>query len=289
MPSDDRGRVALWHLPLSPDGGAAAVADRALLESFRAWLSPAERERQQRFRFEKDRARDLLTRGLVRSVLSRYAPVAPAHWRFATGAAGRLVIDEAHGLAGRLDFNLSHAERLIVLAVSSGAAVGVDLESLHRRADLSLADQWFSADEAAALHALPAAAQPRRLLELWTLKESYLKARGLGLTLPMDRFSFTFDGEASLRLQAGEAAAEADAARWRFFQWQTHGDQLLALCVDGAVDELAQHDLSRAGDAPPLHCVLLRRSPERAHRRPLPSAAGLPAGIGRAVGPQASR
>ena len=68
--------------------------------------------------------------------------------------------------------------------------LGVDLEDMRRQVPLDLACRYFAPSELRALSALGAAAQPARLLQLWTLKESYVKARGMGLSIALDRFSF---------------------------------------------------------------------------------------------------
>jgi 4'-phosphopantetheinyl transferase len=155
-----------------------------------AWLHPTELQRYNRFVFDRHRVEYLATRALVRRVLSTYRPLAPAAWQFRTTAHGRPEIDPPCGLT----FNLANHPTLIVCAIRPGPELGVDVEPLTRGPEiLALAGSVFAPDELAALRALPELAQPDRALALWTLKEAYIKARGLGLSLPLDGFAFSFD------------------------------------------------------------------------------------------------
>lgn len=222
------GEIHLW-LCFHGDAGSAA-----LTAACRALLTTQELSKQERFHFARDRHRYLLTRTLVRSVLSRYAPVQPQAWRFATGPFGRPRIDapiaeEALGL----DFNLSHTDGLIVLALARNIELGVDAENVGRKASLDVADHFFSPAEATALGALPPALQAERFFELWTLKESYIKARGMGLQIPLDSFSFALDNtNGGIEFALADSRANDEAARrWQFWQLQPTREHLVALCA----------------------------------------------------------
>ena len=178
-----------------PDGHAhlwwtrpSAFTDVSELTRYRALLSDDEREKTDRYRFARDRHTCLVTRTLVRVTLSRYCDVAPAQWRFRAGAYGR---PEIVGPNSSLCFNLSHTRGLIVCLVSRGREVGVDVESLDRgHRWLELAERFFAPREAAALRRVPPGDRASRFLEYWTLKEAYIKARGLGLKIPLNGFWF---------------------------------------------------------------------------------------------------
>jgi 4'-phosphopantetheinyl transferase len=155
-----------------------------------AWLHPTELERYHRFVFDRHRIEYLATRALVRRSLSAHHPIAPAAWQFRITAHGRPEIDPPCGLT----FNLANHPTLIVCAIRPGPELGADVEPLTRGPEiLALAGSVFAPDELNALRALPATAQPDRALALWTLKEAYIKARGLGLSLRLDGFAFSFD------------------------------------------------------------------------------------------------
>lgn len=94
-----------------------------------------------------------------------------------------------NGGAERVRFNLSHTRGLVGCALTLDSAVGFDVEhSGGRGASLELAQRFFAPPEIAALEGLEAEALRSRFYETWTLKEAYLKARGLGLSLPLDGF-----------------------------------------------------------------------------------------------------
>jgi 4'-phosphopantetheinyl transferase len=176
-----------------------------------AWLHPAERERYHRFVFERHRIEYLATRALVRRALSSYRPVEPAAWQFRATAHGRPELDPPCGLT----FNLANHPTMVVCAIRARAELGVDVEPLTRGPEiLEIADSVFAPRERTALRALPEPAQPDRALSLWTLKEAYIKARGLGLYLPLDGFAFSFD---AARPQICFAPTITDSAdRWTF-------------------------------------------------------------------------
>jgi len=187
--------------------------DPELLVAHKALLAPSERDRHERFRFERDRLLFLATRALVRTVLSRYAAVSPADWRFGTGDHGKPHITAP--VSPTIHFNLANAPGLVVCVVSvAHELLGVDVERIDRNLEaVELAERYFSASEAGRIRELPTYEQTERFFAYWTLKESYIKARGLGLTLATDRFSFLVDDEIGVIFDTGFAD---DATSWRF-------------------------------------------------------------------------
>lgn len=206
------------------------LRESRLVGACRELLSPEELERGRRYHFERDRHRFLVTRTLVRVVLSRYAPVSPRNWTFVTNRFGRPFISNPETCPG-LTFNLSHTDDLIVLAVARNQRIGVDVERLDRlRSSMEIADRFFATAEASSLRRLPSPARQRRFLEYWTLKESYIKARGRGLSIPLDRFSFDL-ATPTIRF-AVDPDQDHRARAWRFAQLQVSDDHVAALCID---------------------------------------------------------
>jgi len=203
--------------------------DTALEQAYLALLDEPEHAQLGRLRFDALKRRYLLTRVLVRTVLSGHAPVAPEAWRFAQNAYGRPFIADPPPAAKPLRFNVSHTEALVVLVLAEGREVGIDVECTRRHAPLDVAQRFFSHAESAELMQLPPARQVARFWDLWTLKESYIKARGMGLSLPLDAFTFSFDG-ARLALAVESRIAEPERS-WHFWQFALPGDHLLALCA----------------------------------------------------------
>lgn len=199
-----------------------------LLEMYQQqYLSPEELVRGARFHFERDRRQFAVTRALVRTVLSRYADIAPHEWRFGKGEFGRPFILNQD--APNISFNLTHTRGLVVLAVGQFPVMGVDVENfVQRAAPLDVANAYFSPREVADLTSLPLAAQQERFFHYWTLKESYIKAEGRGLNIPLDKFSMLIaqDGAVDIAFHGLPATPN-----WHFWLMQAKPGLLMALCV----------------------------------------------------------
>jgi 4'-phosphopantetheinyl transferase len=196
-----------------------------------ALLSADELARYHRYLVPHAAQTFLAARVLLRSVLSAYCSVAPADWRFETNPWGRPRIATAKAPAG-LIFNLSHKPGCVVCLIGHGRELGVDVEdtAANRPNVLELAERFFSPSEAAALKALPVERQFDRFYDLWTLKESYIKARGMGLSLGLSHLSFTPSGNtATVRFDPGfQDVPEA----WDFCLFHPDTQHLIATAVE---------------------------------------------------------
>jgi 4'-phosphopantetheinyl transferase len=192
------------------------IRDPELILAYDALLTEDERAKVSRYRFEKDRHTSLVTRALVRTVLSRYAAVSPGDWRFIANEFGRPEISEPRAERS-LRFNLSHTEGLVVCLVGRDREVGVDVENRARGGDLlDVADRFFSPFEVKALRALPPEEQMDRFFLYWTLKESYIKARGMGLAISLSAFSFDLDAPGGGVRVLFDPSLGDDPGRWQF-------------------------------------------------------------------------
>jgi len=208
------------------------IADPALLAEYAGLLSHEEHARMQRLHLAVDRHRFLVARALLRSVLSRYSTVGERQWVFRTGPCGKPAIANPDDDAQRLSFNLSHSHELVLLAVTRHHAIGVDAEYLGgRAAPVEIARRFFTRDEAALLDALPGAQRHDGFLRLWTLKEAYIKARGMGLSIPLDQFGFHFSAEGAPVMRA-DPKLNDDPARWRFRELRLDPNYSVAVCVE---------------------------------------------------------
>jgi 4'-phosphopantetheinyl transferase len=200
--------------------------------AYRELLSSAEREQEARFYFARDRHRYLITRALARTVLSRYVSTHPKEWIFSANAFGRPDIVNAEGRDACLSFNISHTDGLIVLAVAKDRALGVDVENVGaRKALMEIAGRYFSASEVAQLRAAPLRQQQYCFFEYWTFKEAYIKARGMGLSLPLDKFSFHYPSDRTVEIEIDPQLVD-DAGRWQFWQFQLAPAYLVAICAE---------------------------------------------------------
>jgi 4'-phosphopantetheinyl transferase len=223
------GEVQIWwSVPGSFTAEHLSARVRSLPEEERASASGLARE--------EDRQQSLLTRVMVRRVLTEVEGILPPEaWRFGRNRFGRPRITNPD--REWLSFNVSHTATLVVCAVTNGGRIGVDIESLTRRAPLEIADRYFSAAEATSLRLLPPALRSRRFFEHWTLKEAFAKALGRGVTLPFDRASFHF-APAGLTVAFGGAPPAAgevaqDVQRWQFFLGDLPPSHILALAMSG--------------------------------------------------------
>jgi 4'-phosphopantetheinyl transferase len=210
------------------------IADERLHAAYRELLDPAERAQEPRFYFARDRRRYLVTRALVRTVLSRYVTIDPKDWVFSTNSYGRPEIANVLPDDSRLSFNLSHTHSLIVLGVTKQRALGVDVENVRsREAAIGVANHYFAPPEVATLNAAPGHEQHYRFFEYWTFKESYIKARGMGLSLPLDKFSFHYRHDRAVEIDIDPELAD-EPARWQFWQFQPSPEYLVAICAERA-------------------------------------------------------
>ena len=208
------------------------IHDPQLLNAYRAILSEEERLRECKFQFPREQRRYLITRTLLRTVLSRYADIKPQEWEFSNNDYGRPQIANSNFEAKDISFNISHTNHLIVLGVTSRLALGIDTENSHaRKAPLGIAKRFFAPLEANSLYTLPNAQQQQRFFEYWTLKEAYIKARGMGLAIPLDQFMFDFPADQQIEFTVFPGQEDL-SSRWQFMQLWIEPHYLTALCIE---------------------------------------------------------
>jgi 4'-phosphopantetheinyl transferase len=153
------------------------VADETR-QQFWQTLASDERQRAERFAFERDRHHFIAGRGILRQILSEYLHLPPDALQFAYSPRGKPSLLNS---STSLCFNLSHSQGLSLVAIALDREVGVDLEGDRPIEALRLAKRFFSPQEYTALANLPPDRQPTVFFKLWTCKEAYLKATGTGL------------------------------------------------------------------------------------------------------------
>lgn len=184
-----------------------------VIRDFRDTLSADELERAGRFRFQHHRSRFIAARGMLREVLATLLEVAPGQIRFQYGERGKPSLSREFA-SSDLKFNLSHSDDKVLLAVSIGREVGVDIERI--RPDFPCADiaeRFFSEWEVVRFLSLPTHARTEAFFNCWTRKEAYVKAIGDGLSCPLDGFDVTLAPGEPARLVATRVEALA-AERW---------------------------------------------------------------------------
>lgn len=172
-------------------------------------------------------------------------------------------IVDTEAQARGLSFNLSHTRGLIALAVTRGRELGIDVENIATRAiSLDVAERFFSPAEVAELSRVAPDRQQDRFFEYWILKESYIKARGMGLSLPLDGFSFEFPHHSAVNISINPELQD-HADRWSFWQYRPTADYLMAICAERYFDDvpaISMRKFAPLGNEMPVIAPFLRRS-----------------------------
>ncbi|MDB6014665.1 MAG: putative 4-phosphopantetheinyl transferase HetI [Gammaproteobacteria bacterium] len=178
--------VHVWAFTLT---GSAALS-----EACRDVLSPAERQRADRFVFAHDRIRHTIAHGVLRHLLSRYSGIAPGALHFQATASGKpSLLCPAGAAAASLQFNLTHSEDRALLGVSDGRELGIDLERVRSNLEaLDISRHYFFGAEREAIENALSVMRDRTFFRYWVAKEAVLKAQGVGLGFPLDRFCIHF-------------------------------------------------------------------------------------------------
>jgi 4'-phosphopantetheinyl transferase len=211
--------------------------DAAMWSRLLGWLQPDERARFDRFQHLDGRASFLIGRGLARQLLADATGVPAADWRFREGARGR---PEIAAPETSLRFNLAHSGGVVACVIGDRRDVGVDVEHLDRpRLSHDVAVRSCAPHELADIREEPEESQQQRFLVYWTLKEAYLKACGLGISVHMPDVAFALDPDGPRLLLRGSMAGHDP--RWLFGLAQATPRHLMAAaveCRDDATPEL---------------------------------------------------
>ncbi|TDP77340.1 4'-phosphopantetheinyl transferase [Bradymonas sediminis] len=225
------GEVEVWRLELRQP--------RRLIDLLFEQLSGDEQARARRFRRPRDFDAYVVTRGVLRQLLSAYlgragVSVAAQAVGLGRGRHGKpqLLADPVVGADAALEFSVSHSGDFALLAFGRSGALGVDVERLNTGRDIDLiVAHHFAPAEAAALREQGARSEDARcrlFYRYWTRKEAYLKALGVGMTVDLRSFAVGLEPGALLA-----ESARDDAAQWRFYELNPDGRHFGAICVYG--------------------------------------------------------
>jgi 4'-phosphopantetheinyl transferase len=218
LPDDE---VHVWRTTL--DMAASGFA------KLRQILSPDERERADRFHFEADQRRSVIGRGYLRLLIGEILDLPASKLQFEYDEFGKPGLRPRQGPA--LQFNVSHSGDLILIAIARGRAVGVDVERIRTDLDVdNIAARFFSANECKILASLAGPFRYQAFFACWTRKEAYLKARGVGLSLPLDQFDVSFLPNEEPRLLATRHDP-AEARQWTLQALDLSSDYAAALAA----------------------------------------------------------
>jgi 4'-phosphopantetheinyl transferase len=180
------------------------------------YLSPEERAKAAKFHFAQHREQFTITHAVLRLLLAHYSQLTPATVSFVTNPYGKPALSILANQSP-LYFNLSHTQGLAICAFTHICELGIDIEYMRTNLDYEqIAAYVFSPQEQAVLSRLTDQSQAHAFFNAWTRKEAYIKARGKGLSLPLDLFDVTLHpDEPSALLETREA--DQDASAWSMY------------------------------------------------------------------------
>jgi len=213
-------QVDIWRIFIDPKADSVQLTGST--------LSADETERAERFHFDRDRHRFIVAHIALRDILSRYLDCEPNEITFSVNPYGKPELTNHN-----LEFNLSHSGDFALIAVTQKYKVGVDVEYIRSNSDPeSIAERFFSTSEFSELISLPPEQRTTGFFNCWTRKEAYIKAQGLGLSLPLDSFdvSLTPNEPAILRATRPDST---ESIRWTLFPLNVASEYAAATAVEG--------------------------------------------------------
>ncbi len=208
-------------------------------DGFLEMLPTEEQTRAERFRIESARWRFVLARTLLRRELATIVGVEPSVLGFGVGERGKPHLAEPETAASPR-FNLSHSGDFVVLVVGE-VEVGVDVENLRPVANAErLAQRFFSPAERRAVFSLDGGERDHAFLRIWTQKEAYLKATGIGVGMPLCGVETEPDPQAPPRLIA-IGGDTGEASRWKLHAIEIPG----AVCTVASLGAISHFEVRR--------------------------------------------
>ena len=225
---------------------------------FVKWLHAAEKNRYNRYQSQSQRKHFLFGRMLLKAILSKYAGCAPTDLQLDIDTRGKPFLNSNNPLC--LSFNLSHSGNRLVVAVSKNHDLGVDLENIKREREiLKIAQRYFSLSEIRGLKHLSKALQITRFYELWTLKESVVKACGYGLSGRLSEIVFSFPASNKLKMHS----APGNLNHWQSWQIKESENHMLALSVkspDIKINKIKSYDFISLSESVVKETIIVRSS-----------------------------
>ncbi len=202
------------------------------------FLDEQDRSHIARFRFPRDRDLATASRLLQRLAVAHCARMAPdtaGDIRFSSEPGMRPVVLEP-ALAQALRFSAANTHGMVACAVSGTNNIGLDVEEIKQKLAPELVDHCCTANERAELWSLPEEERRKAFFQLWTLKESYLKARGIGLQVSPHLIGFTGSGRVAIPTLHADSGTEPSPGHWHFRTVDAGPGHAAALCIHDAAE-----------------------------------------------------
>jgi 4'-phosphopantetheinyl transferase len=190
-------------------------------ELFRLSMDVISEERAhkvEKLHFAEDKIRSILGELLVRINLNENWGIENRYIQFEFNEFGKPQLKNHP----QLHFNISHSGRWVV-AVIDKCPIGLDVEQM-KPIDLGIAERFFAPAEKQYILCQPPERSLMGFYQIWTLKESYIKAVGRGLSIPLDSFSFELTKD---RIFLSDSISEEE---WFFKIYEDLSGYVLAIC-----------------------------------------------------------
>ena len=225
--------IDIWYLNTE-------FLDPKALRNAESTLSCEELARRDRLQCSEDRRDFTMAHDLLRRSLSRYGTTPPGEWQFHFNTYGKPFIDNSNSARGGgdrkecdLSVSLSHTRGFVACAIASTIQIGLDVERVSRSLQVNeIAEGYFSQSEATALRGCPDDMRAMMFVNLWTLKEAFLKAVGVGLSGSLASASFELTADTPIRFTAPEGF---EPHEWHFALFEPEPNTRMAVaarCVD---------------------------------------------------------
>jgi 4'-phosphopantetheinyl transferase len=196
------------------DTSALDNIDRELTDN---WLDQSEQNKVEKLHFLRDKTLYQLSHYMLRWVLSQYLNMQPQQIEFDTNQYGKPSVKGCN----KLFFNLSHTNGVSVIALSKNKTIGIDVEKINPKIEVnSIADNFFHPNEVKQLNQLSQNERPSAFYKIWTLKEAYIKAKGMGLSIPLRDFNFNFDSPNIVDVNFNYSLKEIPSD-WKFTSYES--------------------------------------------------------------------
>ena len=195
-------------------------------------LSDDERLRAERFHFDRDRRRFIVSQGMLRMIIGKYTDIEPRQLQFYSGHRGKPYLMHTSGNVP-LQFNLAHSKEIALYAFTCSREIGIDVEYVRDMPDAEkIALTTFSSLENKILQSLPEYQRQEAFFSCWVRKEAYIKAIGKGLYHALDRFDVSLAPGEPARLVSVEGSAE-QASCWFMKSLTPENGYVAAVAVRG--------------------------------------------------------
>lgn len=226
-------QVDIWRAFLDASTPLSTSLSTDPDRSIESTLSADEAQRAARFVFPQDRRRFVLSHGHLRGILACYLDCEPGQLEFSANEYGKPALAD-HSL----EFNLSHSGDYALLAVSHQHKVGIDVERVRQDIEFEdLARRFFSQWEYSELMNMPHEQRKTAFFRCWTLKEAYIKAHGLGLSLPLDGFDVALVPNQQPVLRTTRPN-QTEASRWTLLSFDVDSEYTGAVAVESTTPKI---------------------------------------------------